>query len=142
MDYQTNSYQTNSYQTPAQAEPTLSELFSVLSNQVSQLFRQEVQLAQAEMTRKASRAARNAAVIGIGAMFGMGAFYALVATLILVLSQYMASWLAALVVGLVLAIVAGIMIQSGINKLKSIDPAPRRTIETMRENKEWLTEQI
>lgn len=130
------------YHTDTHAEPTLGELFATLSNQAGLLFRQEIQLAQAEMTRKATRAGRNVAVIGAGAALGMGGFYALIAATVLVLARYMAPWLAALLVGLVLSIVAAALIGYGIRQLKSIDPAPRRTIETMRENKEWLTQQI
>lgn len=130
------------YRTSTREEPTLSELFSTLSGQVRQLFRQEVQLAQAEMTKKATRAGRHAAFIGAGAMLGMGAFYAILAAVILLLSQVMPVWLAALLVGLVLAIVAVLLIRSGIEKLKNMDLAPRQTIESVRESKEWLTEQI
>lgn len=130
------------YQTNTQEQPGLGELFATLSNQASLLFRQEVQLAQAEMTRKATRAGRNSAYVAVGAVLGMGAFYALVAATILVLSRAMAPWVAALLVGVVLAIAAAALVQFGLNKLKEIDPAPRQTIETMRENKEWLTQQI
>ncbi len=109
---------------------------------MSQLFRQEVQLAQAEMTRKASRVGQNAAIIVVGGVIGLGAFLSLVAALILLLAQFMAAWVAALIVAVVLAIVAVLLARYGVNKLKEIDPAPRRTIETMRENKEWITQQI
>lgn len=130
------------YQPYTQEQPKLGELFSTLSDQISQLFRQEVQLAQAEMTRKATRAGQNAAIIVIGGVVGLGAFLSLVAALILVLAQLMAAWLAALVVAVLLGVVAALLVRYGLNKLKEIDPAPRRTIETMRENKEWLTQQI
>lgn len=130
------------YQTQTPEQPSLGELFSTLSNQVSLLFRQEVQLAQAEMTRKASRVGQNAAIIIVGGVVGLGAFLSLVAALILLLAQFMAAWVAALIVAVVLAIVAVLLARYGLNKLKEIDPAPRRTIETMRENKEWLTQQI
>lgn len=130
------------YQTYSQDQTSLGELFSRLSTQASTLIRQEIQLAQAEMTRKASKAGRNAALIAIGAVIGLGAYLALVAALILALAQVMDAWLAALIVGVVLAIAAAIAVQYGVTKLREIDPAPRRTIETMRENKEWLTEQI
>lgn len=123
-------------------EPTLGELFARLSNQAGLLFRQEIQLAQAEMTRKATRAGRNVALIGAGAMLGMGGFYALVAATVLLLSRYMSAWLAALLVGVVLALAAAVLVAYGVRQIKSIDPAPRRTIETMKENKEWLTQQI
>jgi hypothetical protein len=130
------------YQTYTQDQASLGELFSRLSTQASTLIHQEIQLAQAEMTRKATRAGQNVAIIAVGGVIGLGAYLALVAALILALAQFMDAWLAALIVGVVLAIAAAIAVQYGVTKLKEIDPAPRRTIETMRENKEWLTEQI
>ena len=130
------------YQTYTQQETSLGDLFSRLSEQASTLIRQEIQLAQTEMTRKATKAGRNAAFVALGAVIALGAFFSVIAALILVLAQVMEAWLAALIVAVVLAIAAALLIQYGISKLKQIDPAPRRTIETMRENKEWLTQQI
>ncbi len=130
------------YQTNTQPEASLGDLFSRLSEQASALIRQEIQLAQTEMTRKATKAGRNAAFIALGGLIALGAFFSVIAALILVLAQVMEAWLAALIVAVVLAIAAALIIQYGLSKLKQIDPAPRRTIETMRENKEWLTQQI
>jgi len=130
------------YQTYTQQEPSLSDLLSRLSDQASTLIRQEIRLAETEMTRKATKAGRNLAYIAAGAMVGMTAFYAIVAALILALAQVMDAWLATLLVAIVLVIVAALLIQYGLGKLKQIDPAPRRTIQTMRENKEWLSEQV
>ncbi len=139
MNYQTNNNYSTNYEQP---QPSLGDLFSNLSSQASLLIRQEIQLAQAEMTRKATRAGRNAAIIALGGVLALGAFLAVVAALILILAQWMEAWLAALLVGVVLAIVAGVLVQHGMKKLKEIDPAPRRTLETMRENKEWLAQQV
>lgn len=136
------NYETNTHYSPGPEQLTLSELLSNLSSQAGLLVRQEIQLAQAEMTRKATRAGRNAAYVVLGAVVGLAAFLAIVAALILALAQVMDAWLAATLVGLALGIVAALMIRYGIEKLKQIDPAPRQTIETMRENKEWLTQQI
>lgn len=130
------------YQTYTQQEPSLSDLLSRLSDQASTLIRQEIRLAETEMTRKAAKAGRNLVYIAAGAMVGMTAFYAIVAALILALAQVMDAWLATLLVAIVLVIVAALLIQYGLGKLKQIDPAPRRTIQTMRENKEWLSEQV
>ena len=130
------------YHTYPQQETSLGDLFSRLSEQASVLIRQEIQLEQTEMTRKATKAGRNAAFIALGAVIALGAFFSVLAALILVLAQVMEPWLAALIVAVVLAIAAALLVQYGISKLKQIDPAPRRTIETMRENKEWLTQQI
>lgn len=136
------NYRTNTHYSPGLEELSLGELLSNLSSQAGLLFRQEVQLAQAEMTRKATRAGRNAAYVALGGVVGLVAFMTLVAALVLALAQVMAAWLAAAVVGLALAIVAALLVRYGIEKLKQIDPAPRQTIETLRENKEWLTQQI
>lgn len=136
------NYETNTHNSTGRSEPGLGELFSTLSSQVSQLFRQEVQLAQAEMSRKASKAGRNAAFVALSAVIGQAAMLAIVAAVILALAQVMDAWLAAFLVGIVLTIVAALLGQYGISKLKSMDPAPRQTIETMKENKEWLTRQV
>jgi hypothetical protein len=136
------NYETNAHYSTTQEEPGLGELFATLSNQASQLFRQEVQLAQAEMTNKAMRAGKNVALVVLGAVTAQGAFLAIIAALILALAQVMDAWLAALLVGIGLAIVAAMLVQVGLKQLKEIDPAPRQTIQTMRENKEWLTQQI
>lgn len=136
------NYETNAHYSATQEEPGLGELFATLSNQASQLFRQEVQLAQAEMTTKAMRAGKNVALVVLGAVTAQGAFLAIIAALILALAQVMDAWLAALLVGIGLAIVAAMLVQVGLKQLKEIDPAPRQTIQTMRENKEWLTQQI
>lgn len=136
------NYETNTRYSTDQEQPSLGDLFSDLSTQASLLFRQEVQLAQAEMTRKATRAGQNAAYVVLGAVVAQAAFLTLIAGLVLALATVMDGWLAALLVGIVLAIVAALMVRFGLNKLKEIDPAPRQTIQTMRENKEWLTQQI
>jgi len=136
------NYETNAHYSTTREEPGLGELFTTLSNQASQLFRQEVQLAQAEMTNKAMRAGKNVALIALGAVTAQGAFLAMIAALIFALAQVMDAWLAALLVGIGLAVVAALLVQGGLKKLKEIDPAPRQTIQTMRENKEWLTQQI
>lgn len=136
MDYQWHTG------TQAPPERSLADLFSELSEQASILVRQEIQLAQTEMTRKATKAGRNVGVVVAGGIVALAAFYSIVAALILALSQVMDGWLAALIVAVTLAIVAALLVQYGLNKLKQIDPAPRRTIETMRENKEWLSQQV
>ncbi len=141
MNYQETRY-TNAHYTTGQHEPSLGELFSNLSSQASQLIRQEIELAQAEMTRKAQKAGRNAAFVVVSIFIINAALLAIVAAAIMALAQVMDGWLAALIVGIVLAIGGGLLAMYGINKLKEIDPAPRRTIETMKENKEWLTQQI
>lgn len=113
-------------------EPTTGALVSRLSEDVSRLIRDELRLAQAEMTTKAKHAG-----IGVG-LFGTAgviAFYAggvLIATAILALALVLDAWLAALIVGIVLLVAAGI---AGLVGKKQVDqatpPVPTETIESV-----------
>lgn len=120
----------------------LGELFSDLSRGASELIRQEIQLAKAEMTQKASQAGKELSVLTIGGFVAYAGFLTLIAAAILGLSEFMASWLAALLVGLIIAAIGYLLVQRGIENLKDINPAPRRTIKTLREDKEWINQQI
>jgi uncharacterized membrane protein YqjE len=120
---------------------SLGDLFSTLANQTSTLVRQEVDLAKTELTQKAARASREAAMIGVGAVLALGGYLALVATLIIVLDQFMPLWAAALVVGLLLAGIGYLVIQQGLQALKRLDPAPRQTIATIKDDIAWAKEQ-
>jgi uncharacterized membrane protein YqjE len=125
-----------------QREPTLGELFSDLSSQASLLVRQEAQLAKVEMTEKAAKAGREVAYIVVGAVLGNAALLTLIASLILFLRAWISPWVAALLVGAALAIVAGIFVWIGRQGLQRIEPTPTRTVETLQEDKEWLAAQM
>jgi uncharacterized membrane protein YqjE len=120
---------------------SLGELFSTLASQTSTLVRQEVDLAKTELTQKATRAGREAGMIGLGGALALGGYLALVATLIIVLDLFMPLWLAALVVGLVLAGIGYAIIQQGLKGLRRLDPAPRQTIATLKDDIAWAKEQ-
>lgn len=123
-------------------ERSLGDLFGDLSARAGLLVRQEMQLAKVEMKQKATAASRNIALVVAGAVLGNAALLALIAALIVGLANFMDAWLAALLVGVVLAIIAGILAATGIQALRTMDPAPERTIETLREDREWLTRQM
>jgi hypothetical protein len=127
-----------------QAQPenrSLGDLFATLANQTSTLVRQEVDLAKTELTQKAARAGREAGMIGVGGGLALGGYLALVAALIIVLSQFIPLWVSALVVGLVLAGVGYFIIQQGLQALRRLDPAPRQTIATIKDDIAWAKEQ-
>ena len=123
-------------------EPSIGDLFSHLSQQMSTLVQQEVQLAKVEMSQKTQKAAKDVTILAVGAVTAYVGVLALVAMLILALAEVMAAWLAALLVGLVFVGIGAALVVSGINKLKALNPKPERTIETMKENKEWLSHQL
>jgi tetrahydromethanopterin S-methyltransferase subunit C len=125
-----------------QQDRSLGDLFSTLANQTSTLVRKEVELARTEMTQKVTSLGRDAGMIGAGAVLGLGAYGALIATLIVVLDLWLPLWAAALIVTVVLAIIAFVLVQMGINAIKRIDPTPRQTIKTLQDDVAWAKEQV
>jgi hypothetical protein len=117
-------------------ERSIAELFGQLSQDMTLLVRQEVQLARAEMSEKLSRLTANmVSVIGGGFVAYVGAL-ALVAALILALNDLagISPWVSALIVGAVLAIVGYAMLRRGLGELKRVDLAPRRTVENIKDD--------
>jgi hypothetical protein len=119
-------------------ERPLSDLVKQLANQTSTLVRQEIDLAKAEMSQKASHAGKGAGLLGGAAVVGLLAAGALTACVILVLSEAMDAWLAALIVAVVLGAVAALLGVSGRSKVREAAPAvPEQTVETVKEDVEW-----
>ena len=121
---------------------SIGDLFSELANETGTLIRQEVSLAQAEMTKKATQAGKNAASIAIGGFVGYAAFLALLAAIISLLSYAIPVWLAALIVAIVVGAIAAFMISSALAKLKKADLAPHETVMTLKEDAQWLKKQV
>ena len=122
---------------------SLGELLGDLAQQTATLARQEVELAKTEMTQKASRVGRDLGFLAIGGAVAYAGFLAIVAAVIFLLAANgVAWWLAALLVGLVVAGVGYVLVQRGLSALKRDDLAPRQTLETLKEDKDWAKEQI
>src|SRR5262245_52828580 len=97
---------------------SLGELLSNLANQSASLVRDEVELAKQELREKAKTLRSASTIIIFGTVCGFIAVLALCTALIAGLSEYMAVWLAALIVGGVLAIISAITVVTGISNLK------------------------
>jgi MFS family permease len=119
-------------------EQPVGDLVKQLASQTSTLVRQELDLAKAEMTQKATIAGKGAGLIGGAAAVGLLAAGALTACLILVLNEAMDAWLAALIVAVVMGAVAAVLGLAGRNKVRQAAPAvPEQTVETVKEDVEW-----
>jgi hypothetical protein len=127
----------------AAAEPkSLGALFSELAQDTGTLVRKEVELAKVEMTAKARAAGRDAARVAAGGAIAMLGVMALLAALILALGTLIPLWVSALLVGAVVTAAGGVLAVQGIRAFKGIDAAPRQTMQTLEENKRWLSEQV
>jgi hypothetical protein len=122
---------------------SIGELFGDLSRSLSTLIRQELDLARTEMTARATRLSRGAALVGVGGALLYAAVFGVMAVVVLALIELgITAWLAALVVTIVVAAVGGLLVASGQDALKKADLVPRRTIETVRENADWAKERF
>jgi hypothetical protein len=116
----------------------IGDLVKQLAGQTSTLVRQEIDLAKAEMTQKASVAGKGAGLLGGAAVVGLLAAGALTACLILALGEAIPDWLAALIVALVLGAVAAVLALQGRNRIRAATPpVPEQTVETVKEDVEW-----
>ena len=123
------------------SEPSLGELFTELSHQMTTLVRQEVALATTELGHKASRVGHELGVLALGGAVAYAGLLALVAAAILLLALVIPIWSSALVVGLVVAGVGYLLVRRGLDALRRTDLAPRQTLQTLKEDAAWAKEQ-
>jgi hypothetical protein len=116
---------------------SVAELVRELSDQASALARKEVELAKAEMTIKAKRLGVGAGAFGGAAIVGLFAVGALTATLILALATAVEPWLAALIVTVAYAAIAGVLALTGRQRVEAgTPPVPEEAIESTKEDVE------
>jgi len=120
---------------------SLGELFSELAQETSTLVRQEVSLAKTEMTQNASRAGKHVGSLAAGGAVAYAGLLAILAGVIVLLDNVMPLWLSALLVGIVVAVVGYILVRRALDALKREDFAPRETIETLKEDRQWAKDQ-
>jgi hypothetical protein len=122
---------------------SLGDLFGRLANQVSTLVRQEIALARTETTARASAVGRDVALIAAGgALLYAALLVVLGAIVLLLIDAGLDGWIAALLVGVLVALVGGGLVLVGRDRLKTADVAPRRTIETLQDDAEWAKERL
>jgi len=124
-------------------ERSIAQLFGAFSQDMALLVRQEAQLAKAEMQQKLSKVTTDLVSVASGAILALVSGLALMAAIILLLIDPIGvkPWLAAFIVAAVLGIVGWVMLQRGLKDLKRTDPAPRRTMETIKDDIQWAKEQ-
>jgi len=124
-------------------ERSLGDLFSDLSRETTTLVRQEVQLAKAELTQSATEVARGIGMLlAGGAVAYAGLLFLLLAIVFGLIEAGWDAWLSALVVGLVVVALGAVLVLRARESLKPANLAPRRTVETLKEDQQWAKEQI
>lgn len=117
----------------------LGDLVKSLSSDLSTLMRLEVELAKAEVAEKGKQAGVGAGMFGGAAVAALMMLGALTAFLILVLAIAMPAWAAALIVTLIWGAVAGLLALQGRARLARMGkPVPEKTLESVKEDVQWL----
>ena len=118
-------------------ERGIGELVKDLASQTSTLVRQEIKLAQAEMTEKGKKAGLGAGMFGGAGVFGLVALGTFSAVLIAALAKAMDVWLAALIVTVLWLALAAVLGMAGKNALQKATPPAPQTVETVKEDIQW-----
>lgn len=119
--------------------PSTGELVSKISEQLSRLLRDEMRLAQAELAQKGKRAGIGAGLFGgagLVAVYGIGC---LIAAAVLGLAQAVPAWLAALIIGAVLLLVAAVAALTGKKEVsQATPPVPEEAMHGLRTDVETV----
>jgi uncharacterized membrane protein YqjE len=128
--------------TAPRMQRSVPEVLEDIASNLAQLVQAEFRLAKTELKEGAEKVAGPGATLGAGlalAFYGLG-FLLLAA--VYAMSLIMAGWLAALIVGGVLTVAAGILVGAGTAKLKRANLTPDKTLRTLGEDVQWAKQQI
>ena len=95
-----------------------------------------------ELTEKAGRLGRGGAAIAAGGLLAFSAWLVLLAAAVLGLSTVLRPWLAALIIGVLVLLVAAILLLLGRRWLDAQGLVPRRTLNSLREDGAWIKERV
>jgi tetrahydromethanopterin S-methyltransferase subunit C len=126
---------------PDVEDQSIGGIVGRLSTHLSQLMRQEMALAKAEIRDEAQKAAKGAGMLaGAGFAGLMVAIFASITLMWLLDLALPLTW-AALIVTLLWAVVGAVVFVVGRKQLKQVNPMPEQTVESLKEDKEWLKAQ-
>jgi hypothetical protein len=119
------------------SDASLGELFSEITTDLSTLIRQEIELAKAEVKTEAVKAGKGAGMLG-GAGFAayMLIVFGSLSLALAIGSQIGYGW-GALIVAVLWAVIGAVLAVSGRHQLRSVNPKPELTAETIKEDAQW-----
>ncbi len=126
---------------PAEADKTLGQLVAEVTSELGVLMRKEVQLAKVELKEEVGRAGKAGGMLGAGGVAGYFALLFVSLALAWLLDQAMPIALAFFLVGALYGIAAAVLITRGREQMKHVDPVPRQTVETLKEDAAWVRAQ-
>lgn len=126
-----------------QPEPTIGQLFTGLTSDVTSLVRKEIDLAKTELTESAKQGAKGAAFMAVGGFLAYaGLILLLIAVSVLVGDLLNNYWLSTLLVGLAVVVIGWVMLNSGKSQISRMDLTPHKTIETLSDDAQMVKEKL
>jgi len=119
-------------------DASLGEIVSRLTGDVGTLTRQELALAKAELQAEAKQAGKGAGMLGGAAVAGWMLALFVSLTVMWALGEAMHLAWAALIVAAIWGVIAAVLAASGRKALKDVNPKPEQTVETLKEDAQWL----
>ena len=123
-------------------ETSLGELFGDLAEKTGTLVRQEAALVQTEIAAKAVTASKQLGSLAVGAFVGYAGALVLLGAIVVGLANFVPLWLSALIVGSILVGASYFLISSALTLLKETEWAPKESIESIKEDAQWLKNQV
>ncbi|MGH3146419.1 MAG: phage holin family protein [Rubrobacter sp.] len=127
---------------PEPSDRSIQEIIEVLRPQLQELVDRQIELARTELTPVAKRAGLAGGLLGAGAVFMLVFLILLSLTGVYLLDLFLPLWVSALIVSGILLLVGGILAGAGASILRSLDPKPHRTIQTLQQNVNWIKGQL
>lgn len=123
--------------------PSVTSLVEGIVNDAQRLIRQELALARAELQEEWTKTKTAAAALGAGIVVLTlgGIFLCLMLVYLLQWLTEMPLWVCFGIVGGLFALLGAILIFTGRNQASEVTFVPRQTVETMKENVQWIKNQ-
>jgi len=120
---------------------SLGEIVSDVTQDLTTLIRQEMDLAKTEMKQEVAKAGKGAGLLGGAGVAGHLVLVFVSLTLMFGLDEFMPLWVAALIVTVVWAVVAGVLAMVGKKALAEANPQLPQTQQTLKEDAQWVKAQ-
>ncbi|HEX7361045.1 MAG TPA: phage holin family protein [Bryobacteraceae bacterium] len=120
---------------------TTAEVVQDIVGNIQAIVRSEVRLAKAELSEEAVKAAQASALVAAGIVAALFTIWLSLLTALFALSHAIPYWAAALVLLIIMAITTAVLLLTGKKRFKTVHPVPQRTVETIKENAEWVKSQ-
>jgi putative superfamily III holin-X len=127
---------------PGKAGWSVTRLFSDLVAHLARLIRQEVALATTEISDNISQLGAGTGLVAAGALLAYAALLCFLAAAVLALGKLVSLWLAALIVGAIVVAIGAELAWSGKRRLQAENLVPRRTLRTLKDDREWVAQQV